>query len=282
MITSTSIEDIKKDSLSKLFALKTEDVKEFEVYVVAALLMKALRKVGYFQGNDDSKSENLVAKMLCKAIGIATQLAEPIFCLNPPQNVEEICDLQSVPYKMFGIGIFPALTTLKQKSAVKKSEFGPNTFSIYHNNRLVLLSFRNTESGKLISIPPKLEEENLELNEEFITFRCSNSECEIGFPLKENTKEKLINCPMCQKQTNIWLKLKRIQELKELYKDKTKSALIKGEWKESIKALKHLISEWEVIIFRPYKDISAMERQLKIALAMQHFQDEQQWIKEHM
>ena len=48
---------------------------------------------------------------------------------------------------------------------------------------------------------------------DMITFRCSNEACEVGFPLKENTKEKVIACPMkeCGKETNVWLKLKRIQ-----------------------------------------------------------------------
>ena len=46
-----------------------------------------------------------------------------------------------------------------------------------------------------------------------ITFRCSKDSCEVGFPLKENTKEKVIVCPIkeCGKETNVWLKLKRIQ-----------------------------------------------------------------------
>ena len=46
-----------------------------------------------------------------------------------------------------------------------------------------------------------------------ITFRCSNESCKVGFPLKENTKEKVIACPIkeCGKETNVWLKLKRIQ-----------------------------------------------------------------------
>ena len=46
-----------------------------------------------------------------------------------------------------------------------------------------------------------------------VTFQCSGDECKAGFPLKENTKEKVIKCPMeeCGKETNIWLRLKRFQ-----------------------------------------------------------------------
>ena len=53
----------------------------------------------------------------------------------------------------------------------------------------------------------------LKVINDMITFRCSNESCEVGFPLKENTKEKVIACPMkeCGKETNVWLKLKRIQ-----------------------------------------------------------------------
>ena len=52
-----------------------------------------------------------------------------------------------------------------------------------------------------------------------ITFRCSNESCEVGFPLKENTKEKVIACPMkeCGKETNVWLKLKRIQVSERIF-----------------------------------------------------------------
>ena len=53
-----------------------------------------------------------------------------------------------------------------------------------------------------------------EEDEGWIIFRCSNYPlCTEGFPLRENTKEKLIQCPKedCGKSTNIYLKLKRIQ-----------------------------------------------------------------------
>ena len=68
----------------------------------------------------------------------------------------------------------------------------------------------NTKNGSKTTA--EKEEEVIVLND-LVTFRCSNAGCKAGFPLKENTKEKLIKCPMeaCGKETNIWLKLKRFQ-----------------------------------------------------------------------
>ncbi len=54
----------------------------------------------------------------------------------------------------------------------------------------------------------------------WINFRCASyPACKVAFPLKENTKEKLIQCPMegCEKSTNVYLKLKRIQVKPEAF-----------------------------------------------------------------
>ena len=94
-----------------------------------------------------------------------------------------------------------------------------------------------------------------------ITFRCSNESCEVGFPLKENTKEKVIACPIkeCGKETNVWLKLKRIQvswrqffcfelvhnvnflqDLKKLRREQVTKNVDNAEWREVIENLRYL------------------------------------------
>ena len=95
-----------------------------------------------------------------------------------------------------------------------------------------------------------------------ITFRCSKESCEVGFPLKENTKEKVIVCPIkeCGKETNVWLKLKRIQvgsktmifcsnlvrlvnflqDLKKLRREQVTKNIDKAEWREVIENLRYL------------------------------------------
>ena len=83
----------------------------------------------------------------------------------------------------------------------------------------------------------------------------------MGFPLKENTKEKVIVCPIkeCGKETNVWLKLKRIQvgsipmscsnlvplvnfsqDLKKLRREQVTKNIDKAEWREVIENLRYL------------------------------------------
>ena len=101
-----------------------------------------------------------------------------------------------------------------------------------------------------------------------VTFRCSNLEsCSAGFPLSENTKEKLIHCPMadCGAETNVWLKLKKIHELKALH---------------AVRTLKVLMVEWEKILFRPYEDVSRLDRDLRVVLMLQHADADKEWMQQ--
>ena len=84
--------------------------------------------------------------------------------------------------------------------------------------------------------------------------RCANELCTVSFPLKENTKEKIISCPLddCGIKTNIWERLKLIQKLKKDF------ASAKDEFKKNDVSLakdiiKLTIDEWDRIILRPYR-----------------------------
>ena len=52
--------------------------------------------------------------------------------------------------------------------------------------------------------------------------------------------------------------------------------------KEGIKALKYLIVEWERIVVRPYKDITLLEKDLRLALTLKHLEDVDIWLRERM
>merc|ERR1739842_263948 len=95
---------------------------------------------------------------------------------------------------------------------------------------------------------------------DMITFRCANEICPNYFPLKENTKEKIISCPLddCGIKTNIWERLKLIQRLKKDF------AAAKVEFEKSDVSLckdilKPTIDEWDRIIVRPYKEVEQLQ-----------------------
>jgi len=117
-----------------------------------------------------------------------------------------------------------------------------------------------------------------------ITFRCSKDSCEVGFPLKENTKEKVIVCPIkeCGKETNVWLKLKRIQDLKKLRREQVTKNVEKGEWREVIENLRFLIAEWEKIVRRPYKEFANLERELRSTILLDALQKDRDWMAAHV
>merc|ERR1712179_715471 len=83
---------------------------------------------------------------------------------------------------------------------------------------MIVTSTRRVEPGQPVCIveatntdpKPKTQANDM------ITFRCANELCSVSFPLKENTKEKIISCPLddCGIKTNIWERLKLIQKLK--------------------------------------------------------------------
>jgi len=75
---------------------------------------------------------------------------------------------------------------------------------------------------------------------------CTNS-----FPLKENTKEKIISCPLedCGLKTNIWERLRLIQKLKKDFAS-AKEELERNEVTLARDILKDTIEEWDRIIIR--------------------------------
>ena len=57
--------------------------------------------------------------------------------------------------------------------------------------------------------------------------------------------------------------------------------MTKSEWNAASKSLISLINEWDKIILRPYKDICALEKDLRMSLILKHYVEEQEWIKTH-
>ena len=84
--------------------------------------------------------------------------------------------------------------------------------------------------------------------------RCANELCSVSFPLKENTKEKIISCPLddCGIKTNIWERLKLIQKLKKDFAS-AKEEFKKNDVSMAKDIIKLTIDEWDRIILRPYR-----------------------------
>merc|ERR1712228_476622 len=95
---------------------------------------------------------------------------------------------------------------------------------------------------------------------DMITFRCANELCTVSFPLKENTKEKIISCPLddCGIKTNIWERLKLIQKLKKDFAS-AKEEFVRGDMDLTKDILRGTLEEWDRIIVRPYREVTQLQ-----------------------
>merc|ERR1712241_1123474 len=95
---------------------------------------------------------------------------------------------------------------------------------------------------------------------DMITFRCANEICPNYFPLEENTKEKIISCPLddCGIKTNIWERLKLIQRLKKDFAS-AKEEFKKNDVSMAKDILMLTIDEWDRIILRPYREVDQLQ-----------------------
>merc|ERR1712209_244328 len=114
-----------------------------------------------------------------------------------------------------GFGIYPDIYELEQAGT------GPESPVIkwFLDKKMVITAFRKVEAGNQVClVEEQLKEPKPKAQaNDMITFRCANELCNVSFPLKENTKEKIISCPLddCGIKTNIWERLKLIQKLKK-------------------------------------------------------------------
>ena len=78
--------------------------------------------------------------------------------------------------------------------------------------------------------------------------------------LQENTKEKVIACPIddCGLKTNIWERLKLIQRLKKDFTS-AKEEFENSEVGVCKDILKVTIDEWDRIIVRPYREVEQLQ-----------------------
>jgi len=257
-----------EESLSmaaKTFNLNVSHATDEEKLVSSLLGLYLLRNLvvsGYVQlpSKDNTKlspDEADVFQLLERAVLVALYHTKPIELLDVPKYKSDFID-GKIKEDICGFGIYPDLYEIESAGS------GPekHVISWFIDKKMLISSFRRLEKGQavcLVENAPTGAQQKPAAND-MITFRCANELCTCSFPLKENTKEKIITCPLddCGIKTNIWERLKLIQRLKKDF------AAAKVEFEKSDVTLckdilKPTIDEWDRIIVRPYKEVEQLQ-----------------------
>jgi len=244
------------------YKLPLENVSEEEgvvCAVVALYLTQALRVAGYM-ASVPTLEEVQVFDLLCRALHIALRHTRKIELLDVPKQKLSLVEVGTeVVRDTCAFGIYPQLHSIESAATGEKS----HVISWFQNKKLILSSFRKIDTGSKIvlrSHPGPVEPTEQKPND-MITFRCANELCANYFPLKENTKEKIISCPIdeCGIKTNIWERLKLIQRLKKDFAS-AKEEFRRDEIPLARDILKDTIDEWDRIIIRPYREVTQLEK----------------------
>jgi len=257
-----------EESLSmaaKTFNLNVSHATDEEKLLSSLLGLYLLRNLvvsGYVQlpSKDNTKlspDEADVFQLLERAVLVALYHTKPIELLDVPKYKSDFIE-GKIKEDICGFGIYPDLYEIESAGS------GPEKHVInwFIDKKMLISSFRRLEKGQavcLVENAPTGAQEKQAAND-MITFRCANELCTCSFPLKENTKEKIITCPLddCGIKTNIWERLKLIQRLKKDF------AAAKVEFEKSDVTLckdilKPTIDEWDRIIVRPYKEVEQLQ-----------------------
>jgi len=238
------------------------DEEKFASSLLGLYLLRNLVVSGYVKvpSKDDealNQDEADVFQLLERGVLVALYHTKPIELFDVPKYKNDFMD-GKITVDICGYGIYPDLYE------VESAGTGPekHVISWFLDKKMLISSFRRLEKGQsvcLVEQPPTGAPQKEAAND-MITFRCANELCTCSFPLKENTKEKVISCPLddCGIKTNIWDRLKLIQRLKKDF------AAAKVEFEKSDVTLckdilKPTIDEWDRIIVRPYKEVEQLQ-----------------------
>eukprot|EP00092_Neocalanus_flemingeri_P004085 GFUD01004397.1.p1 GENE.GFUD01004397.1~~GFUD01004397.1.p1 ORF type:complete len:687 (+),score=157.59 GFUD01004397.1:181-2241(+) len=249
----------------KTFNLNVANATDEEKFVSSVLgfyFLQNLFSSGYLPLQNKTKlspNEYDVFTLLERAVLVALYHTKPIELLDIPKCKKDFMDeTNEIKIDICGFGIYPDLYE------VETAGTGPERHVIHWflDKKLLISSFRRVEKGQSVCIveqPPVGGPQKAPAND-MITFRCANELCTCSFPLKENTKEKIITCPLddCGIKTNIWERLKLIQRLKKDFAA-AKEEFLRSDVTICKDILKGTIDEWDRIIVRPYKEIEQLQ-----------------------
>lgn len=260
----------------EIFEMNTSNLSKEEFFygvLLSEYFYECLLKIEYLK-----KKEDLEFKKLCfKAVIIALRHHVPISFLTRPEDNSALLKLKVFPKVEYAYGLYPSFNKLAFRSVSNDTD---DIFVHFVRDVCVVQSIKKIPKDRPISF--KLATGSMSVLNDIVAYKCSNPECTLSFPLKEKTNEKVVKCPLeeCGKETNIWMKLKRLHELKkeaEVAREIFQGSTGKKTFKESVEILQRVISEFETFLHRPYKGISKMEDEMKKMILMEKFEQEEEW-----
>lgn len=226
--------------------------------VLAMFLLRCLQVSGHTPPGPALGRDQLpVLTLLQTSLLVSLHHTREITLFDIPKVKKDFME-ETVKTDVCGFGIFPDLRDMEQAGT------GPETHVIrwFLDKKMVMTSFRHMEAGRKVCL---VEEQGKDTKpkvqgNDMITFRCANELCSVSFPLKENTKEKIISCPLddCGVKTNIWERLKLIQKLKKDF-TAAKAEFVKGDVSLAKDILTPTIAEWDRMIVRPYREVDQLQ-----------------------
>jgi len=271
--SSKSVIPAELETVAKTFRLPVDKATDDEKLVATTLALFFLRclEVADFtkagSGAGLSKDQLAAFTLLQRAILVALFHTKEITLLDVPKEKKNFLDGE-VAIHVSGFGIYPDIYELEQAAA------GPESPVIkwFLDKKMVITAFRKVEAGSPVCLVEEQAKDPKPKNQanDMITFRCANELCSVSFPLKENTKEKIISCPLddCGIKTNIWERLKLIQKLKRDFAS-GKEEFKKNDVSMAKDIIKLTIDEWDRIILRPYREVDQLQALLVKCLLCQ-------------
>ncbi len=195
---------------------------------------------------------------------------------NPPQSESELLKLKHFPTSQYALGLFPNLT--KMRNSTCSSGMGSDIQIFFQDGNILVQSIRKLKQDQAVDIHFEAEIYTDPILSDMINFKCAGEDCGLSFPLKEKTNEKILTCPQCGTETNIWKRLKRIVELKRDHETACKELESKGQTRSAIHFFMDLIQEWDSFIYRPYKEVNSLEDHMKKAILLHNETMEREWL----
>lgn len=239
------------------FRLPIDNISEEEETLASVLGYYLLRNLSVSGYVPSPAAQTDVYQLLVRAILVAMRHISGIQLINMPADKKGILEAD-VQTDFCGYGIYPQLFKIKKYGSGEKS----HVIQWFSTKKMVFTSYRKIEKDSpviLFTDEKKLSEAKAKPSD-LITFRCGNDLCQNYFPLKENTKEKVVTCPLdeCGLKTNIWDRLRQIQKLKKDFVS-GKEQLDKGDVGLARDIFKDVIEEWDRMILRPYRELMSVE-----------------------
>merc|ERR1711963_432163 len=240
-------------------------------YLVYFLVM-CLEEHQYF---DNKVTQDDVINVLQRAILISAQYGQRVSFGDPPYDESSLWNLKTFPTKPYAVAIYPKFAQLKNASS--NTGYGSDVVVFFQDDRIMVQSFRKLKEGQSIDL--HFDTEIKPDNNDMINYKCSAANCELAFPLKKKTSEKIVKCPLenCGAETNIWKALKRIVELRRDHETARKEAESK-KLQSAICIIGDIVAEWETMVYRPARELTKMENDLKKLILMNNEQMEREYL----